>query len=148
MKYPLWVAVPICLLLSCNGSGDSAAENQPPPPYKKYRKGKFFSYVNEGKHRHKYLIVRNDSMQTEVDRSTGHKSVLKISWEDSSHYELSYQYSYPAMKDHKQEALRKANVMKVTITGGNNEYYLYKSVVTGTDFQMKDTIWLKKRDNR
>lgn len=148
MKYPVWVAVSVCLFFACNNNGDQTAGNQPPPPYKKYRKGKFFSYINEGKARRKYLIVRSDAIQTEIDRSTGHKAVLNIKWLDSSHYELRYQYSIPAMKDRQQEGVRRGQVMQVTITGGNNEYYTYKAVIEDNDYQLKDTVWLKKKDNR
>jgi hypothetical protein len=139
LKVPLW-AMLLCLLFSCSRKPDG-----PPPPYKKYRKGKFFCYFQRDDKKIKYLIIRTDSTQTEIDRRTGEKSFLSIHWPDSSHYELRYQYSVPELTREEEEQRRKS-VLKTEIISGTDEYYVFESAMEDNDYTMNDTVWLKKHE--
>ncbi len=119
------------LFASCN-----SAPEQQQNECEQFRNGEFW-YQHEGQSR--YSIIRKDSIQQEIEHTSGKMVTLSVKWISPCEYELRYISSMPAEPDSVQAA-QKAMVLKTTITRTGEDFYEYSSRAEGADFVLKGTL--------
>lgn len=88
-----------------------------------------------------FLISRNDSIQTEVDKQSGKTSKLSIRWTSECDYELKLIETTFDFPDSIQR-LRKTVPTKTKIISQTTNYYIFKTDRDNDDFILTDTLWL------
>ena len=127
----------LTLLFSCNERGSQEISCA------KYKNGSFIYKVRSTKNPSEVLLIRNDSIQTEIVKNTGDTGILKVSWKNDCTYELRYVKVISKDPD-SLTFFRKTMTIRTKITGGTDSYYLFESTNNKNTFVLRDTIWIAK----
>lgn len=120
------------ILLSCSST-------QKQTDYSKFRQGKFelhSKYDNSVT-----LIQRNDSIQTEYNKSTGHVVKAKIKWTSECEYELQY-FQQTTNSTDTIVPFVQARPLKTKIIKATKEYCVFIASMADTDKTLTDTLFL------
>jgi hypothetical protein len=120
----------------------SYASSQKKNPCSRYKTGHFLFHVRDQGKDLSYSIIRNDTIQTEINHQTGDTSKLRIKWTGDCSYELRFLVG-TAETDGLLLLLKKSMVLSNVIQGGTERYYLFESKNNLSTMVLKDTIWVK-----
>jgi hypothetical protein len=114
----------------------------PPPDCSKYKKGVFHLYAQTGN----YTLIRNDSLQIEVDKDAGDSSFWKIHWSSDCKYSLIFISGQRKVSGLQADMLQKT-LVKISIVKATPDYYIYnaEAIYRGNTFPSSDTIWVRER---
>ncbi len=120
----------------------SFAKNE--SPCSKVKNGIFHYYQNNGKFHS--LIVRKDSLQTEINLNTNDTSYWRIQWISECAFTCKFISSTKQMPKPEYE-FYKSSSLKFNIMGTSKEYYLYNAVFTANNYSkvLNDTIWFRPK---
>jgi len=107
----------------------------------KFRKGKFelhSKYDNSVS-----LIQRNDSIQTEYNKTTGHIAKAKIKWKSECEYELQYFQQTTNSTDTIIPFLQTRPLI-TKIIKATKQYYVFTASMADTDKTLTDTLFIVK----
>jgi hypothetical protein len=88
------------------------------------------------------LITRSDSIQTELNESTGLTDTMKIIWTDSCTYnliDLSLSNKYPHVPDSILKIPLETKILRAT-----SDYYIFEARKEGVSLIYRDTVWRVK----
>jgi len=129
-------AISICFhFVSCLNSSDRCA---------KLKEGTFYYYSPD--HENDGLIIRKDSLQSEINRKTGDTSYWRIKWitdcQFSSHYLSGIKFASRG-----DEYFYKTSTVTFTIGAITKDYFLYDALFENEYARKKysDTCWLHER---
>jgi hypothetical protein len=109
----------------------------------KFKTGEFIYRFRGQQGEFSFSIIRNDSVQTEINPNTGDISKLSINWTDPCNYELKLIENTSNYPDSIQK-MRKSIILKNEIISTSDEYYIFKSKRDNSDVTLTDTLWIKK----
>ena len=131
-------AILICFyFVACSNSSNRCA---------KVKEGIFYYYSPD--HENDMLIIRKDSLQSEINRKTGDTSYWRIKWitdcQFSSHYLSGKKFTSKA-----DEYFYKTSTVTFTIGIITKDYFLYDGLFENPFARKKysDTCWLHERKN-
>lgn len=90
-----------------------------------------------------YLINRNDSIQTETNKNTGHVVRAKIKWTGECEYELLYFEETKNTPDTINLFLQK-RPLKTKIIIVTKDYYVFNATMSETEQKLTDTLFVVK----
>lgn len=96
------------------------------------RTGKFQLMDRDFAPDQKWTIIRTDSIQKEINHSTGGVNILSVKWVSDCEYELRYLGSQPADTSFDVEERRK-RVLRISITKVGEDFYDFKSIPESKD---------------
>ncbi|MBO9155315.1 hypothetical protein ACFOTA_24100 [Chitinophaga sp. GCM10012297] len=115
----------ICLFTACGTAPEKSGCG-------KVKTGEFQMAGNEIAPDQKWTIVRNDSIQTEINHNSGQINTLSVKWLNDCEYELRYLHSQP--EDTSSSVVeRRKRVVHVKITGVEENFYEFTIVPTEKD---------------
>ena len=85
------------------------------------------------------LIERDDSIQTETNKTTGHVMKAKIKWTANCEYELTY-FDQTTNSSDTIVPFVQSRPLKTTILQSGRDYYIFKSSMEGTNVTLIDTL--------
>lgn len=85
------------------------------------------------------LVERNDSIQTETNKTTGHVVKARIKWTANCEYELSY-FEQTTNSSDTIVPFVQSRPLKTTILQTGKDYYIFKSSMEGTNVTLVDTL--------
>jgi hypothetical protein len=115
-----------------------------PPGCDKYKNGRFYLYSPATF----YTIIRQDTMQLEIDKKSGDSTWWKVKWVSPCTYLLKFISSTEKMDDRRAEFFTNT-LIKVSIVKTTPGYYIYDAQGTWHDIQLpasSDTIWMQERN--
>lgn len=117
---------------------------RPNLPCKSVKKGSFYFYgKTTGVH---YKIIRNDSLQMEVNRTSNDTSFWKIDWIDDCSYKLKYLYGGGSTVAGIKDFLAKHTTF-IQIREVQPRFYVFKVALdslNSAEFDV-DTAWMKAK---
>ncbi len=121
------------LLISCMSSSA-------PIDFSAIRSGTFFQYGKDAQLHS--TIIRNDSLQIEINTRTGDTSVWKIEWLDSSAYYCKI-LSLPKSKSPNEFAKYNRSILLIQLRELTDSYFTYQGELTidGETGVVSDTLW-------
>jgi hypothetical protein len=110
-------------------------------PCESVKQGIFHFYQDNGKYHS--VVIRKDSIQTEVNLTTGDSTCWKISWISDCEFKCSF-ISGSKIKTQQEIDFYKTSILKFNIIKTTKEYYIYDASLTvGNDAKhFTDTMWL------
>lgn len=114
------------------------------PPCKSIKNGTFHFYQNNGQYHS--VIIRKDSLQTEVNLSTGDSTFWKIVWISDCKFTSSY-ISGSKIKTPEELDFYKKSTLTFNIIKISEKYYTWDALFSsnGKSRTFSDTMWLKER---
>jgi hypothetical protein len=93
-----------------------------------------------------FQIIRTDSLQAEINRTTGDTSFWRIKWKNECAFDMSFVRSTRKMVDEEREFYR-SHILNCKILTVAPNYYIFRADTDpNIGFQpIEDTMWLKKR---
>lgn len=108
---------------------------------KRFRNGNFvFHHI--GRPSDDYVVQRKDSIQTEIDKSTGKYVKLSVKWIDDCNYEVNLIETTIDIPDSIQKQT-KLIPLKTEIISTSDDYYVFRSGWNNKNF-VTDTLWIAK----
>ena len=110
---------------------------------KSVRNGKFHFYTDKEQH---FLIIRKDTIQLEVNLTTGDTSYWKLKWLSNCDFTAQY-ISGGRMESKEQEEFFKKMVAQFSIQKVTSQYYVYTGIFKTLkgNKTVTDTTWLKEK---
>ena len=139
MRFIFLIPVPLAISILLNSCNDLPEKEI----CGKYRTGTFQYHVKMKSHDTYFLIIRNDSIQTEVNETTNDTSKFAIKWIGKCNYELRFLSGVAPLPDSLLR-FKNAIVMKTEILEGDDNYYLFRSTSNMNDYVLQGTIDVKK----
>ncbi len=136
MRFYFLLILLFILLLSCS--------IKQVPDCSRLKVGKFIYYLKFTDTR--YVIERNDSIQTETNQTTDAVSKSKIKWLTPCDYQLIFLSRSPT--DTSQNEIEKkaeAIPLNTKIIKTAKNYYVFESSKEGISMVLRDTIWYNMR---
>ena len=90
-----------------------------------------------------FLLIRNKTSQTEINKTTGDSSTYRIRWINECSYELKFLSGTEILADSLLR-LRKSTTITTTIVEANNDYCRFKVKSDKSDYTLEDTMWIQK----
>ena len=114
------------------------------PDCRAVKNGTFHFY--KGKEGYHSIIVRKDSLQTEVNLNTGDSSYWRIRWISDCQFTCTY-LSGSAIKSPEEIDFYKRSVLKFNIEKISDLYYTFDAQLTfeNNTRNFSDTMWLNKK---
>lgn len=111
------------------------------PECKSVKNGRFHFYQNSGQHHS--IVIRKDSLQIEVNLSTGDSTFWRILWFSDCQFTCSY-ISGSKIKSQEEQDFYKRSTLTFNILKTTKKYYTYDALFTsGNDSRrFSDTMWL------
>jgi hypothetical protein len=109
-----------------------------------FKNGKFIYIVHLPEGDKIFHIVRNDSLQSEVEEGTGKFSHLFVKWTGNCDFELKLIETSFDFSDSVQN-IRKTIPLKVEILSSTKNYYIFQAKRENTNFLLTDTMWIEKQ---
>lgn len=111
----------------------------------KIKKGKFYFYPPNSEK--EFLIVRNNSIQKEININIGDTSYWKIYWQSPCIFNLKFlRKSQPV--SHEELQFYNSHKTVIEVLKVTKDYYVFKgsldSINTGA---VTDTLWFKRKQN-
>jgi hypothetical protein len=106
-----------------------------------FKSGNFVFHINAPEYQTDFIIQRDDSIQTELEKKTGRYSKFRVNWTGPCTYELIMIESTFVFPDSLQK-IRKTLPTKTEITGWTKDYYLFSTMRDGSNYVLKDTMWV------
>ena len=116
----------------------------PVPKCDSIKSGRFHIYSkNPTAH---FILIRKDSLQTEINLNTGDTSFWKVEWTSDCNYNCKY-ISAVKEKSPEEEEFYKSSGVKFSITKITENYYLYDALFSSLLItkSYSDTVWLKEK---
>lgn len=107
----------------------------------KYKTGSFYYKVRSPEGTFIAKFVRNDTSQTEIITNTNETGVFQIKWLDSCNCQMKFKNIISNEPD-SVIAIKKSMIMRISILGGTENYYLFESSNDKNNYVLRDTIWL------
>jgi hypothetical protein len=109
-----------------------------------FKKGRFHFYPKDSKSH--YLIIREDSLQSEINLKTGDTSFWKIKWLSGCEFNCSYISGIKSKSTAQQDFFNKSN-LTVSIVYTSKDFYVYDGIFQSGLFtkQFNDTMWLNEK---
>lgn len=109
-----------------------------------YHNGKFVYHgITKNKSSFMIKIIRNDSLQIEIDSKTNDTGFMKVEWIDSCSYRLKFIKTAFNQPD-SMVLFNKKMVITSTIIKGTDRYYICKSTYSLLPYSITDTIWISQ----
>ena len=108
------------------------------------RTGIFFQYKNGNQHYS--TVIRQDTLQTEINTQTGDTSYWKIRWTDNCTFSCNYISGFKSKSKEELDFYNQSTlVFKVKTL--NNEYYNYDAELKfkSQSIFFSDTLWRQKK---
>jgi hypothetical protein len=109
----------------------------------RFKNGKFIFHYKGLDGNTDILIDRNDSIQTEITKSTGDFTKSSVKWTDKYRFELTLLESTFSPLDSIKK-IGKIIPLKAEILSCTNDYYLVKISMDNIDREEIDTMWINK----
>lgn len=107
------------------------------------KNGKFLYHWKFGKEGVSYLIMREDSLQWEINQKTRDTSTYLVRWKGECSYDLYFQKnSNDSINLHRKKS--DSLPVKTEILAITDNYYLFKAQQADLAFALTDTLWIKK----
>lgn len=118
----------------------SCMSSSPPSDFSSIRSGTFFQYDKDAQLQ--TTIIRNDSLQIEVNARTGDTSVWRVQWLDSGAYYCKI-LSLPKSKSPNEVATYNRSALLIKLRKLTESYYTYQAELTtdGETGIVNDTLW-------
>jgi hypothetical protein len=131
----LVMACMVLLLVQCHPRLTSCRE---------VKNGQFHFYVKPSKH---FLIVRQDTLQKEIDLSTGDSSFWKIVWLNECTYAARY-LSGSEIQSKEEKDFLTAHQILIQIQNVTPDFYVVKGFLDSLSSKTSsvDTIWMKNKN--
>lgn len=126
----------LSLLLVISSFGHVASTNK---GCEQFKSGKYLFKLDSPGRYISFLIDRNDSIQTETEKSTGKYTKLSIKWVEPCTYEVKMLETTFDFPDSVQQ-IRKSTPTRTQIISWTNDYYIFK--ISRADYIMTDTMWI------
>ena len=107
------------------------------PGCEQFRTGKFAMQAEPDGVR--YIVTRDDSIQTEHNLQTGKIVRMKVNWTSPCSYELTLLSTNEFVTDPSQE-YAKTHPLQVKIIKRAKDYYIFTAKMEGVNLRMKDTL--------
>ena len=107
------------------------------------RNGVFHLYPASGQH---FLVIRKDTIQSEVNLATGDTSFWKVKWITNCDFTAQY-VSGGRMESKEQEEFFKKTVAQFNVQKVTAQYYVFTGTVKTPkgDRTYTDTTWIKEK---
>ena len=114
------------------------------PPCSSVKNGKFHFYQDNGKYH--AIVTRKDSLQTEVNQSTGDSSFWRIVWISDCQFTCNY-ISGSKIKSQEELDFYKKSTLTVSILKTTRNYYTFDALFTSDNISrsFSDTMWLEAK---
>ena len=112
----------------------------------KIKIGHFYFYPNKGQY--EFAIIREDSIQREINLKTGDTSFWKINWQDACSFNLKFiRKSTPISDDEKY--FYNSHITVFRILKVKKDYYLFMAGLDSVNNKnaFKDTMWFKPKSD-
>jgi hypothetical protein len=111
------------------------------PECSSVKNGRFHFYQNSGQYHS--IIIRKDSLQTEVNLSTGDSTFWRILWVSDCQFTCSY-ISGSKMKSQEELDFYKKSTLTFNILKTTKKYYTYDALfkTDNNSRSFSDTMWL------
>jgi hypothetical protein len=108
------------------------------------KNGRFHFYQNNGQYHS--IVIRKDSLQTEVNLNTGDSTFWRIAWVSDCQFTCSY-ISGSKIKSKEELDFYKKSTLIINILKTSKEYYTYNAFFTSENNSrsLSDTMWLKAK---
>ncbi|ANH80063.1 hypothetical protein A8C56_02855 [Niabella ginsenosidivorans] len=107
------------------------------------RNGKFYFYPQNS--RQSFLIIRNSSLQREINVATNDTSYWKVRWKSPCMFDLIFLRTTKVLPAEEMK-FYKLNFISAQILKVTKDYYIFKGGINGLDVNaVTDTMWLRKR---
>jgi len=106
-----------------------------------FRTGKFLFRLDPPGRDISFIIERNDSIQTETEKTSGKYTKLSIKWVEPCIYEakmIETTFNFPDSV----QRIRRTVPLRTKILSWTKDYYLFET--SRGDYIMKDTMWILK----
>ncbi len=109
-----------------------------------FKKGRFHFYPKDSKIH--YVVIREDSLQSEINLKTGDTSFWKIKWLSDCEFNCSYISGIKSSSKAEQDFFNKS-ILRISIVDGSKDYYVYDALFQSGSFtkQFNDTMWLREK---
>jgi hypothetical protein len=120
-------------------------QNQAEMSYR-VKAGVFYFYPKDSKE--SFYIIRNDSIQKEINLNTKDTSIWRIRWQNDSLFNMRYWTGTKELSD-AERSFYNAHIIMIKINNVTTEYYSFSggldevSGITNT----QDTLWFKPRSS-
>lgn len=114
------------------------------PPCSQFKNGVFHYYQNNGKFHS--LVIRKDSLQTEINLNTNDTSNWRIQWVSDCEFTCKFISSTKNMSKPEND-FYKSSFLKFSIVSATKDYYLYNAVFTANNYSkvFNDTMWVSPK---
>lgn len=111
---------------------------------KAVKNGTFHFYKDNG--RYHSIVIRKDSLQTEVNLNTGDSTFWRIRWISDCQFACTY-LSGSAIKSPEEIDFYKRSILKFNINKTSDLYYTFDAMLTfdNNTKSFSDTMWLNKK---
>ncbi|MBO9155314.1 hypothetical protein ACFOTA_24095 [Chitinophaga sp. GCM10012297] len=133
MRYPAIIS--ICLIAACNNAPQQV-------DCQRFRNGEFSYKATDSERR--WTMIRKDSIQKEIDHSTGKIGTFAVRWITPCEYELKYISADPADPD-SVVAERKNVRLRTKITRTGEDFYEFTSSREDETYQLTGIMRLIKK---
>lgn len=108
------------------------------------KNGTFHFYQNKGQYHS--LILRKDSLQTEINTNTGDTSYWRVAWTSDCTFTIAYM-SGSKPKSQQELDFYKQSTLKFDVTNVTKDYYTYNALFSynNSSKQFSDTMWLHEK---
>jgi hypothetical protein len=105
-----------------------------------FRTGKFVSHIADDQYS---VLERNDTVQIETNKLTGHMFKSRIKWTSACEYELS-NFEESKNSSDSLRSIWQGKIIKTKIIKVGSDYCVYESRMNGVSMTMKDTFRIFK----
>ena len=118
--------------------------SKPKPKCNTVRNGTLHFYSNTGQAHS--IVVRKDTLQTEINLSTGDTSYWRVNWISDCEFTSSFISSFK-QKSKEELDFYNGSTLKFTISHVTKDYYTYDAVFTNKNYlrRFSDSMWLHPR---
>jgi hypothetical protein len=110
----------------------------------KIKNGTFYFYPLRSQK--EFVIIRDDSIQKEIDIKTSDTSFWKVEWVNNCHLNLKFIRSSQSMSNAKKSFFN-SHITVVEVLDVTKDYYIFKGGLDSINNAniLTDTMWLKAR---
>jgi hypothetical protein len=107
------------------------------------KKGTFYFYPS--KSQEKFVIMRDGSIQMEINLRTSDTSFWKVNWKDYCILNLKFDHSSQTMSN-AQKSFFNSHVTVVNVLGVEKDYYIFNAGLDSINRNITvDTLWMKEK---
>ena len=109
-----------------------------------FKNGRFHYYSKDSKAH--YVVIRKDSLQSEIDTKTGDTSFWKIKWLSNCEFHCSY-ISGTKNRSKEDQDFYEKSTLQFSILQTSTRYYVYDALFKSGLFtrQFNDTMWVSEK---